>query len=70
MDNLAAAFKKRKRSMDGIAIALFGAPAEVDKVKGRIEQGFTDIIFSLPQSSRDKVLARLDIVADIAEQAR
>lgn len=70
MDNLAAAFKKRKRSMDGIAIALFGAPAEVDKVKGRIEQGFTDIIFSLPQSSRDKVLARLDIVADIAAKAR
>ena len=70
MDNLAAAFKKRKRSMDGIAIALFGAPAEVDKVKGRIEQGFTDIIFSLPQSSKDKVLARLDIVADIAEKAR
>lgn len=70
MENLKTAFDKRGRSMDGIAIALFGAPTDADQVRGRIEQGFTDIIFSLPQSSRDQVMARLDQIAAIVEQVR
>jgi len=42
----------------------------VDQLKGRMEQGFTDFIFGLPQSSRDKVLARLDEVAGVVQQMR
>lgn len=70
MDNMKAALEKRGRSMDDLTIALFGAPMDVDQAKGRIEQGFTDLIFSLPQSSGDKVLARLDQVAELVQQLR
>lgn len=70
MENLKEAFDKRGRSMDGVPVALFGAPTDLDQLKGRLEQGFTDLIFGLPQTSKDKVLARLDLVAEVAEKAR
>jgi probable F420-dependent oxidoreductase len=70
MQNLQAALKKRGRPLDSVTIALFGAPTDVDQLKGRMEQGFTDFIFGLPQSSRDKVLARLDEVAGVVQQMR
>lgn len=70
MENMKAALEKRGRNMDDLTIALFGAPIDVDQLKGRMEQGFTDLIFALPQSTPDKVLKRLDQVADIVEQVR
>jgi len=70
MQNLQAALEKRGRPLDSVTIALFGAPNDVDQLKGRMEQGFTDFIFGLPQSSRDKVLARLDQVAGVVQQMR
>jgi probable F420-dependent oxidoreductase len=70
MDNLRGACEERGRKAEDMAVALFGAPADAEKVKSRIEQGFTDIIFGLPQSSADKVLAQLDKVAEVAEKVR
>ena len=70
MDNMKAALEARGRSMDDLTTALFGAPMDVDKLKGRLEQGFTDLIFSLPQSSPEKVLARLDQIADLVARVR
>ena len=70
MEKLKAAFERRGRSMEGLTIALFGAPTDTEQLEGRMGQGFTDFIFGLPQSSRDKVLARLDQVAAVAQRMR
>jgi probable F420-dependent oxidoreductase len=70
MDNLREACEARDRKTEDMAVALFGAPADADQVKSRIDQGFTDIIFGLPQSSADKVLVQLDKVAEVAEKVR
>lgn len=70
MENLREACEGRGRKTEDMAVALFGAPADAEQVKSRIDQGFTDIIFGLPQSSADKVLAQLDKVAEVAEKVR
>ncbi|MEX0943252.1 MAG: LLM class F420-dependent oxidoreductase [Pseudomonadales bacterium] len=70
MDNMNAALKERNRSLSDLDIALFGAPLDEDKAKGRIDQGFTDLIFGLPQSEPDKVLAHLDKVAELVQRLR
>ncbi|HIG39902.1 MAG: LLM class F420-dependent oxidoreductase [bacterium] len=70
MENLKAACDKRGRDINDITIALFGAPADADAVKGRLDQGFTEMIFGLPQSEPDKVLAQLDKIAAVVEQVR
>ncbi|MGK0472939.1 MAG: alkanesulfonate monooxygenase SsuD, partial [Candidatus Azotimanducaceae bacterium] len=70
MENLNEACNKRGKKADDMAVALFGAPADVEQVKGLIDRGFTDLIFGLPQSSADKVLAQLDKVAKVADEVR
>ena len=70
MESLKAACDKRGRDVKDLTIALFGAPADADNVKGRLDQGFTEIIFGLPQSEPDKVLAQLDKIAAVVEQVR
>lgn len=70
MQNVKAALEKRGRSIDDLDIALFGAPLDPDQCQGRIDQGFTDLIFGLPQSTRDKVLAHLDKVTDVVAKLR
>ena len=70
MDNLKDACEKRGRNVNDITIALFGAPTDADQVKSRLDQGFTEMIFGLPQSAPDKVLAQLDKIAAVVEQVR
>ena len=70
MSNLKAACEKRGRDVNDITIALFGAPLDADNIKGRIDQGFDEILFGLPQSSPDEVLAQLDKIADLVEGIR
>lgn len=70
MERMSAALEKRGRKLEDLTIALFGAPLNVEQARGRIDQGFTDLIFGLPQSNRDKVLEHLDRVAAVVEQLR
>lgn len=70
MDNMRESMEKRGRRFEDLSIALFGAPLDVDKARGRIDQGFTDLIFGLPQSSEEKVLAHLDEIANVVEKLR
>lgn len=70
MDNMRTALEKRGRSIDDLTLALFGAPIDEEQLKGRMEQGFTELIFALPQSSADKVLARLDQIAEVVAKVR
>ncbi|MDH5736809.1 MAG: LLM class F420-dependent oxidoreductase, partial [Gammaproteobacteria bacterium] len=68
--NLRAAMEKKGRDPASITLALFGAPTDPEQLTGRIEQGFTELIFGLPQSDTDKVLAVLDKHARLAESFR
>lgn len=70
MENLQNACDNRGRDVSDITIALFGAPLEMDAVAQKLEQGFTDLIFTLPQSEPTKVLQHLDKVADLVAKIR
>ena len=51
-------------------LALFGAPHDHDQLKGRIEQGFDELVFSLPDASAEKVLPLLDKLAELVVKIR
>ena len=70
MEKLNAAFDKAGRSVEDLDMALFGAPAEIDQLKGRIEQGFDHLIFNLPSDSSDKVFPLLDKYAELKAQVQ
>ncbi len=70
MENLKAACDARGRDVSSVTLALFGAPTDPEQLKKRIDQGFTELIFGLPQAGADKVLPILDKLAKLAEDYR
>ena len=70
MDKLNTAFDKAGRSVNDLDMALFGAPADIEKLKGRIDQGFDHLIFNLPSDGPDKVLPLLDKYAELKTQVQ
>lgn len=70
MERLEASMQAAGRQVSDLEIALFGAPPDIDKLHGRIEQGFNHLIFNLPDADADKVLPLLDKYATLAEQVR
>lgn len=70
MDNLKKACEARGRDVNSVTLALFGAPTDPDQLKGRIDQGFTELLFWLPQGEADEVLPVLDKVAKLADACR
>ena len=46
------------------------APTDADQIRGRIDQGFDDLIFNLPSAPADKVLPLLDQYAAIMSEVR
>lgn len=70
MDKLKIAFDKVGRSVNELDMALFGAPSDIDQLKGRIEQGFDHLIFNLPSDGPDKVLPLLDKYAELKSQVQ
>ncbi|MFP6806272.1 MAG: LLM class F420-dependent oxidoreductase [Pseudomonadales bacterium] len=70
MESLTKACEDRGRDVNDITLALFGAPNDLDKLKGRIDQGFTELLFWLPQGNADKVLPALDKIAKLADACR
>ncbi len=67
ISNMRAACEKVGRNPDDITLALFGAPHDPDQLRGRIDQGFTELIFGLPQSDSATVLPVLDRYAALVE---
>jgi probable F420-dependent oxidoreductase len=65
MEKLKKACAAANRSADDLDIALFGAPTDIDKLKGRIEQGFDHLIFNLPSEGSEKILPLLDNYAKL-----
>ena len=70
MENMANAMAARGRDMQSLEIGLFGAPLDEAQARSRLEQGFTHLVFGLPQSAPDAVLARLDEIAALVEKLR
>ncbi len=68
--NLRAAAERANRPFEDITLALFGAPTKEEELAGRIEQGFTELVFGLPQTGEDDVLRVLDKHAALAAKFR
>jgi probable F420-dependent oxidoreductase len=65
LERLKAACEARGRKVSDITLALFGAPTTAEALRGRIEQGFDDLIFSLPSEKADSILPKLDELAKL-----
>ncbi len=70
MERMSEALAARGRKVEDLELALFGAPTDIEQLKGRIEQGFDELIFNLPDAPADKVLPLLDKLAGIADTIR
>jgi hypothetical protein len=70
MQRLEQALAARGRKVADLDLVLFGAPTDYDGVKGRIEQGFDELVFGLPDADAAKVLPVLDDLAALADRVR
>ncbi len=70
MERLTEAMEARGRNVSDLDMGLFGAPTDPEQLAGRIEQGFTHLVFTVPPESADSMLPRLDKIAKVAEAAR
>lgn len=70
MERMTEALAARGRKIEDMDLALFGAPHDHDQLKGRIEQGFDELVFSLPDASAEKVLPLLDKLAELVVKIR
>jgi probable F420-dependent oxidoreductase len=70
LDRLQAACEARGRKLADITLALFGAPTSADQLRGRIEQGFDELVFSLPSEPADSLLPKLDKLAKLRDEVR
>ncbi len=70
MAALKEALEERGRDFDSITRALFNAPNDLEQLQGRIGQGFTELIFGLPQDEPVKVLKALDQYAELVQQVK
>ncbi|MFV2089050.1 MAG: LLM class F420-dependent oxidoreductase [Pseudomonadales bacterium] len=70
MERMEAALSARGRRIQDMHLALFGAPADAEQLKGRIEQGFDELIFNLPSEPAQEVLTRLDALAEVVRSVR
>jgi probable F420-dependent oxidoreductase len=70
MENMAAAMAERGRDMATLDVGLFGAPLDEAQAASRLEQGFTHLVFGLPQSEPSAVLHRMDDIAGLVDKLR
>ena len=63
LERLRVACEKRGRSLNDVTLALFGAPTNAEALRGRIDQGFDELIFNLASEPADQVLPKLDQLA-------
>lgn len=69
-ERLAEACAKRGRDVASVHLALFGAPTDETQLRGRVDQGFQDLVFSIPSADADQTLPRLDKLAALADRMR
>lgn len=70
LERMRDALAARGRRLEDLDLALFAAPTDYDALKGRIEQGFDELVFTLPDAGADQVLPRLDELAALVQKLR
>lgn len=70
LDRLKAACDKVGRRVEDVTLALFGAPEKIDALRGRIDQGFDELIFNIPSESAERTIAKLDQLAELVRTVR
>jgi probable F420-dependent oxidoreductase len=70
LERMQEALEARGRKLEDLDLALFGAPTNIEHLKGRIEQGFDELIFNLPAAPADEVLPQLDKLAELTAEIR
>lgn len=70
IQDLKEACNRRGRAFAELQLGLFYAPAVETELRGRIAEGFTQLIFGLPSETRETVLPKLDELAALAENLR
>ena len=70
MERMQEALTAKGRKIEDLDMALFGAPTDIDQLRGRIEQGLDHLINNLPPAPSDKILPLLDKCATLAEKVR
>jgi len=70
MERLETALAAKGRRVQDLDLALFGAPTDYDQLMHRIDQGFDELVFTLPDADADRVLPLLDKLAALAERTR
>jgi probable F420-dependent oxidoreductase len=70
IEMLKAACDRRGRDFSEITLGLFMAPMDEAELNERIAEGYTEMIFGVPATDRDSVLAQLDRVAELADKIR
>ena len=70
IERMKEALAAKDRTIEDMDLALFGAPNDIEQLRGRIDQGFDHLIFNLPSATEDEVLPLLDSFAELAAQVR
>jgi len=70
IERMKEALAAKDRTIEDMDLALFGAPNDLEQLRGRIDQGFDHLIFNLPSAAEDEVLPLLDSYAELAAQVR
>jgi len=70
LEKMTAALEKRGRDIADLDLALFGAPMNPEQLRGRIDQGFDELVFNLPAKPAADVLPLLDRFAALADSMR
>ena len=70
MERLKEAVEAHGRRLEDIDLALFGAPPDAGEVRGRIGQGFDQVIFVMPPAKEDVVVPLLDRYAAVVEEVK
>jgi probable F420-dependent oxidoreductase len=70
LERMSEALAARGRDIKDLDLALFGAPTNEEGLRGRIDQGFDELVFNLPAKPADDVLPLLDRFADLANRMR
>ena len=70
MEKLTQALEAKGRKVEDVEMGLFGAPTDVEQLRGRIEQGFDELVFSIPPDPAEQTLPRLDELATLVAEVR
>ena len=70
MEQLKTALEARGRKVEDCNLTLFGAAADVEQMRFRIDQGCDELIFGLPPANADTVLPLLDKLAEMVKTVK